>query len=99
MAATASRADKLKLTHETGLKWFRSSATGTRGFCASCGSSRFWQGPDDSYVAICAGALDDAAGLRIEEHIFVADKAPYYDSTDGLPQHPQSGHNVPPPRD
>ena len=96
MAATVGW-DRLRLTCENGLKWYRSSTSAARGFCASCGASIFWQGPDESYIAISAGALDDRTGLRMAAHIFVEDKAPHYDITDGLPQSLRSGHNIPPP--
>ena len=98
MAATAGCSDRLRLTCEIGLKWYRSSTSAARGFCASCDASIFWQGPHESYIAISAGALDDSTGLRIAAHIFVEDKAPYYHITDGLPQSLRSGHNIALPR-
>lgn len=58
-------------------KWFRSSPTSRRGFCARCGSVLFWEAADGSRVAISAGSLDQPTGLRIGEHIFTDHKADY----------------------
>lgn len=72
------------------LKWFRSSELVRRGFCAECGSALFWQADrhkDYAHrIAIGVGALDEPTGVKITEHIFVADKGDYYDIKDGLPQ-------------
>jgi len=37
-------------------------------------------------TAVALGALDALTGLKMAEHIFVAGKGDYYDTTDGLPQ-------------
>ncbi len=88
-AYTSVPAKALELVEQRGLGWFRSSAEAERGFCRECGASLFWRriGGDDCGVA--AGSLDDAADLQPAVHIFVADKAAYYEITDGLPQHAQ----------
>lgn len=82
-------AGALDLRIEGPVRWFASSDTAERGFCASCGSALFWRrhGAPDTDVA--AGALDQPRGLRMQGHIFVADKGDYYDIADGLPQWPQ----------
>ena len=54
-----------------------------RGFCATCGSTLFWQGKGRDYIAIAAGTLDGDSGLRIEGHIFCADKGDYYQISGG----------------
>ena len=87
-AYTAVVREALELTSGNELVWYRSSDRATRGFCRVCGSSLFWRGDGRAYVAIAAGSLDDASGLRLAEHIFVADRAPYDALDDGLPQHP-----------
>ena len=76
----------LELTAAADLAWYRSSDAARRGFCRNCGSSLLWQADGRDHVAVAAGSLDDTAGLRLTGHIFVADKADYYDLTDGLPQ-------------
>jgi hypothetical protein len=81
--------EALELTASAKLAWYRFSDWATRGFCHVCGSSLFWQGEGRGHVSIAAGSLDDSAGLRLAEHIFVADKPAYDEITDGLPQHPR----------
>ncbi|SMO72308.1 GFA family protein [Paracoccus laeviglucosivorans] len=70
-------------------KWYRASDFARRGFCATCGSSLFWQRDGSDVIDVAAGAIDAPTGLHLEGHIFVADKGDYYDITDGLPQDPQ----------
>ena len=55
-----------------------------------CGSSLFWVPVDESYWGIAVGALDPSCDLERSSHIFVADKASYYDILDDLPQFPGS---------
>jgi hypothetical protein len=72
------------------LSWFRSSDLVRRGFCRTCGSALFWHADRHKdyghRIALALGALDAPTGVRISEHIFVADKGDYYDIKDGLPQ-------------
>jgi hypothetical protein len=89
LAATAAKHDCFRLTCEDGLAWYRSSATAKRGFCRICGSTLFWQGEGRDYVAIAAGSLDAPTGIRLEGHIFCADKGDYYEIADGDYQRPQ----------
>ncbi|MCH2077841.1 MAG: GFA family protein [Rhodobacteraceae bacterium] len=69
------------------VSWYKSSDDARRGFCPTCGSQLFWNGPD-AHLSIMAGTLDDATGLSIGAHIFCADKGAYCEITDGLPQAP-----------
>lgn len=75
---------------EDALSWFKSSDYARRGYCRECGSALFWHAEKlDDYkhrIAIAAGAVQPGAGLKLFEHIFVADKGDYYDIADGLPQ-------------
>ena len=96
-AATAARREGVKVFESVALAWFQSSATARRGFCSKCGSSLFWQGPDASYTAIAAGALDDPTGLKLEAHIYLADKGDYYAVDDSAAQHEHDDHAVPAP--
>lgn len=72
------------------LRWYRASDYARRGFCPNCGSSLLWHADklDDHQdrIAVALGALDAPTGLKMVEHIFVADKGDYYDIADGLPQ-------------
>jgi len=76
---------------------FVSSATAVRQFCGRCGSKLFYrlQARSDT-IWVAAGALDDDPGVRATYHIFVADKAAWYDIPDALPRYagfpPGDGH-------
>lgn len=83
LAATAASCADFRLVREEGLAWYRSSDTARRGFCRNCGSTLFWQGDGRDYIAIAAGSLDGDTGLRLEGHIFCADKGDYYELLDG----------------
>jgi len=67
---------------------FRSSAGIVRTFCARCGSTLQWlRESKPEIVDIALGVLDDDPGVRPAAHIYVGSKAPWYEITDGLPQH------------
>lgn len=66
--------------------WFRSSEKVRRGFCATCGSSVFWDPIYKDWIAIAMGAFDQPTGTQLAMHIFVAEKGDYYQLGDGLPQ-------------
>lgn len=95
MAATAARRDDFRLVTDGGLSWYRSSAAARRGFCGRCGSTLFWEGDGRDYVSIAAGTLDDASGLSIACHIFVAEKGAYYEIADAAPQISDGTFSVP----
>ena len=80
----AKRAD-LALTEERGLAWYRSSEWARRGFCGDCGSVLFWDN-DGDLIGLNAGSLDQPTGLTLARHIFVDDKADYYEIDDDLPK-------------
>lgn len=82
VAATAARRDLIKITGTP--TWYQSSDFARRGFCSTCGSNLFWDGPGDD-MSIMAGTLDSAPDLALEGHIFCADKGDYYQIADGLP--------------
>ena len=68
------------------VNWYAASETAKRGFCPRCGSSLFWKAHDEDTMSFALGALEEPTGLRLEKHIFVADKGDYYDIADGVPQ-------------
>lgn len=85
VGASAKRGD-LVFSDDEALTWFQSSPEARRGFCRACGSVMFWDG-GDATVGINLGCLDQPTGLHIEKHIFVEDKADYYEiDADGLPR-------------
>lgn len=83
VAATSAPRDLVAI--EGTVSWYHASETARRGFCATCGSSLFWDGPGRN-LSIHAGTLDGPTGLRLAGHIYCADKGDYYDIADGLPQ-------------
>ena len=85
VAATSARRDQV--TVAGAVTWYRSSGTARRGFCGTCGSNLFWDGPGEN-LSIFAGTLDGDPGIRMAGHIYCADKGAYYEIMDGLPQAP-----------
>ena len=60
-----------------------------KAFCSVCGSSLFggtW--PDGPEVSIRLGTLDGDPGIRPQSRTFVAEKAPWDENLDDLPQYP-----------
>lgn len=87
--AAVKAADFRWVQGEELITWYESSPGNHRGFCRVCGSpllSRF--DFDPSVHGLPLGALDDDPGVKPKLHVFVADKAPWFDITDELPQHP-----------
>ena len=79
---TAARSDHLRLVSDIGLRWIdspESAAHARRGFCGECGSSLFWDAPDDDTISISAGTLDAPTGLRTVEQIYTEDAGDYYE--------------------
>jgi hypothetical protein len=86
VAATSVKRENFKLLEERGLKWFSSTVGIRRGFCQQCGGNLFWDKAELPSISIFAGTLDQPSGLQLVEHIYVEEKADYYEITDGLPQ-------------
>lgn len=85
-AMTSCAADKLHMLSDETLRWYPSSASVSRGFCARCGGNLFWKQGGSNDIYVTAGTLDVPTGVKVAEHIFVASKSDFYDITDGLPQ-------------
>jgi len=88
-ASTDVARDRLTIEGAGNITWFQSSEKVRRGFCATCGSSLFWDPPHKDWIAVAMGAFDGPTETRLNKHIFVADKGDYYDIGDGLPQNRQ----------
>lgn len=86
VAATSAERDQMVIEGAENLTRYESSPGVTREFCAICGSQLFWNDSRSERLAIFAGTLDDATGLKLSGHIFCADKGAYYELDDGLPQ-------------
>ncbi len=61
--------------------------------CQVCGSFLYSVVNQGTFVHVTLGTLVDAPTIRPKAHIFIGDKAPWFEITDGLPQY--EGH-VPP---
>lgn len=81
----ATSADRETFTIDGDVTWYQSSDTARRGFCATCGSNLFWDGPGQN-LSIFAGTLDAPTGLKLVGHIYCADKGDYYEISDDLPK-------------
>ena len=69
------------------ITYFESSVGNHRGFCKRCGSpvhSKFDQHPE--VYGLPLGPLDDDPGVKPKFHVYVGNKAPWYEITDSLPQ-------------
>lgn len=87
--ARARREDFHWIAGEELVGRYRSSPQVTRTFCVRCGATLQWVHDRAPYLGIALGVLDDDPGVRPELHIYAASKAPWYEITDPLPQHPQ----------
>jgi hypothetical protein len=58
--------------------------------CGACGSLLFSVVRDAAWVHVAMGTLVDAPSVKPSAHIFVGDKAPWFEITDDLPQY--EGH-------
>ena len=84
------------------VKYFESSPGFRRGFCSNCGTpvanrpggpgyKNFALNPAAaSELGIPLGILDDDPGIQPEFHVFVGNKAPWFEITDKLTQHENS---------
>ncbi len=61
----------------------------TTTFCSRCGSKMPRVSAERGIVVVPAGALDTDPGMQAAAHIFVADKAPWFEISDALPQFAQ----------
>jgi hypothetical protein len=59
--------------------------------CAACGSLLYSIVRAGEWAHVAYGTLIDAPSLAPQEHIFAADRAPWYQINDGLPQ--WAGHS------
>jgi hypothetical protein len=73
---------------EEHLERYESSPGKRRCFCRHCGSHLFaYYERDPSLVVLRVGTLDAAPGLAPELHIWVSQKADWYEIRDDLPQY------------
>jgi len=94
-AFTAARREDLAVDDEHAVRWIDSAASDAharRGFCGECGSSLFWDAPGRDTISIAAGTLDGDPGLGVAGHVYVSQRAGYYElPDDGLPHRDRAG--------
>ncbi len=89
-AYSKAKKNNIAIIEDRGLKWYRTSGIAQRGFCRECGSSLFWQPDEQDATGILAGSLDQPTGLNTMGHIFVSEKADFYEISDPFPQFEKS---------
>jgi hypothetical protein len=85
-ASTDVPKSALTISGEEHVTWFQSSQKARRGFCATCGSSLFWDPLFRDWIGIAMGAFDGDTDTKLHVHIFVAEKGDYYEIADGVDQ-------------
>ena len=85
MAASQAQLKDISIKGEP--KWFYVSDKAKHGFCPECGSQLFWQNDKNDYFSICVGSLHNSKSLAAKGHVFVSEKAHYYQIKDDLPQY------------
>ncbi|MBN4066259.1 GFA family protein [Ahrensia sp. AH-315-G08] len=88
-AATDAQDTDLTIEDGGSLTWYAASDEAKRGFCKTCGSALFWKSSGSTKTSILAGSLDGDPGIKLERHIFCADKGAYYEIEDGVQQFAQ----------
>ena len=82
--------DSLQINGESHVTWHHSSQKVRRGFCATCGSSLFFDPVHKNkhkWIAVAMGVLDTSTDSKIALHIFTGEKGDYYEIPDGEEQH------------
>ncbi len=93
-AATSVADGELEVQGSEHITWYAASDFARRGFCSRCGSLLFWKAHSEPDISIMAGLFDAADGLVGSCHIFVGQKAAYYEINDGLPRYERSSPGV-----
>ena len=82
--------DAVSVAGEENIRWYSMSEKARRGFCATCGSSLFFDPLDKvkhGWIGIALGAFDAPTRTKLKLHIFTANKGDYYEILDGVPRH------------
>lgn len=89
LASTEVERDALRISGAQKIKWFQSSKKVRRGFCSQCGSPLFFDPIDQTkhnWIGISLGAFEAPTDVKINQHIFTAEKGDYYEILDDAPQ-------------
>jgi hypothetical protein len=85
--ANTSSSDFRWLSGERTLGYYASSPNYRRSFCTTCGAVAPSLMSDADAAFVPAGTLDGDPDIRVQGHLFVGSKAPWYDIGDSLPQY------------
>lgn len=86
VAATQVEKAGLVVSGGENLTWYSASQEARRGFCRACGVHLFWEPARSTRISLWMGCLDEPTGIRLADHIYVAQKGDYYDIEDALPR-------------
>lgn len=78
------------LTGEEYMKRFTEPEGSTRLFCSVCGSSVLWLGREEEHsdwISFSLALLDSEFAKDKRKHVWVSDKAPWYEILDHYPQY------------
>ncbi len=88
LAATPIATENLRIEGAAALKEYESSPGVFRVFCGTCGSPIFSRrDATPEMVRLRVGSLDTPVTSRVESHIFVSQKAPWFEIGDDAPQY------------
>lgn len=87
VATTEVKDADLEVTGAENLIWHPALHNAERGFARCCGSLLFWKAKGSETTSIMAGMYDEGTPLNAGFHIRTADKPPWYEINDGLPQY------------
>jgi len=90
--ATYAHVDKDKFRFTSGedlIAHYESAPESFRAFCRTCSSLVPGHASYLTTVSVPAGLLDDDPKVRPRLHVFTSSKAPWWEITDDLPQHPK----------
>ncbi|MEM7073267.1 MAG: GFA family protein, partial [Pseudomonadota bacterium] len=88
VAATAVDRTQLSFLCQDGLAWYDSSPGAQRGFCRHCGANLFFSGHGLAHISVHAGSLEGDLGVKLDRHIYTAEKGDYYHLHKDLPHFP-----------
>ena len=74
---------------------YRSSASGQREFCGTCGAQIAFREGNAPTVEINLGSLDEPGSVEPRVHIYTDSRIPWFDTADDLPRFPDGGPDDP----
>ena len=89
-SAIAKRADFHLIQGDDAIREYESSPGKKRCFCSRCGSPIYsYRDDEPRFLFLRLGTIDGDPGVRPTRHIWVSEKAPWYEIHGDLPQLPE----------